>query len=98
MMWGMVLRAPGAHAARLVRGLCPCGVLGLPPNPEAAGMEIRVMVKGREAVGEYPLLFLRPATIFSFLGLRCNIPQGKTQPSMRRWEQEEVRVRSYGSK
>lgn len=78
MMWGMVLRGPGVHAARLVRGLCRCAILGVPPNSETASIERRVMAKGREAVGEYSLLFLHPATIFSFWGPRSNIPQGKT--------------------
>lgn len=41
MMWRMGLRGPRVHTAGLVRGLCPCGILGCPPKPEAAYMERR---------------------------------------------------------
>ena len=48
VMWGMGLRVPGVHTAGLVRGLCPCGFSGLPPKPEAAGMERKAMVKDKK--------------------------------------------------
>lgn len=35
VVWGMALGGPGVQPAVLVRGLCLCGISGLPHQPEA---------------------------------------------------------------